>query len=469
MPKKQDEERKSDRGVKRRHDAITPARKARSDSDTTASSDLAMGATTTGGLIVSVREVKTAASGKEIALLSILPDRLDTNLGAKQGDHVTAYRSFLEMLITAAEGSTIKRAPKYIARVASALLPEKATEFQSIINQSEDLIKTSTVSSAERHETLEQLKSQRYTEEKLNRFDKALKNARKYFFIKTVERLSQYFIEQVNLDEDTAFSREGIFDSSQGTKVKKAVYCLKAINDLSAMCREKHSAEELDTARIKVFCKRYIETNALFIMGANYGFSASRVTRLSRLAKAYKQDELKRGLFALYSELDITQKIGQCFGDLFDFRQQAHVDLATFNRLYKVVAKHLVVMFNAFEEFKHYDSTLKTEIIEYFLNKGVLEEQGWKNASILIKGRNIRLDLLSLNARIKEYANLDTFKMLSEADMPREKEEIVEVQESNSELLGTTAGRFVGLASTAEEGMTARIRVRARRNGGRSR
>ncbi len=58
----------------------------------------------------------------------------DTALGKAQGDHVTAYKSFLEMLLTATEGKSVRKAAGIIANVAKSLLPNNAQKFDDILS-----------------------------------------------------------------------------------------------------------------------------------------------------------------------------------------------------------------------------------------------------------------------------------------------------------------------------------------------
>ena len=121
------------------------------------SSDIAVTTADNQNLLVTIREAKTTATSKKILLLSISNSRPDTALGKEQEDHVTAYKSFLEMLITATEGQDIKKLPYAIAKVAKALIPDKVQEFDKILTDLDDKI-SKVISRNKRHEIIDKLK-----------------------------------------------------------------------------------------------------------------------------------------------------------------------------------------------------------------------------------------------------------------------------------------------------------------------
>jgi hypothetical protein len=219
-------------------DIITPLKKKQkttkdtgsgSDSETNSggSSDILVATASNQDLIVSVQEAITTSSGKKVALLSISNNRPDTNLGKAQGDHVTAYRSFLEMLMAATEGSSLRKTADIIAKTAKSLIPDKAEKFDEILKTLEEEIGKK-VSTKTRHKILRDLKDKaRYSDSQLESIREDLKYSKRAFFMKVVERIGQEFIKQINLDEETAFKKEGPADKGEGARVKKAIHALK--------------------------------------------------------------------------------------------------------------------------------------------------------------------------------------------------------------------------------------------------
>jgi hypothetical protein len=270
--------------------------------------------------------------------------------------------------------------------------------------------------------------TKKYGEDTLRHADQSLKDARRHMFMRMVERVGQYFITQVNLEEDTAFRKEGRSDAGEGLRVKRAIYCLKAINDLAKIYHHGEDGEP-DAKRMDAFYRKYIQIGAKFKIGANACFGEGVVASLDKLWKESIKDipdSQRAFLFRLYRGFDKEQKIGECFGDLFDFRNDSHERLIARDILYKVVAKHLVTMFNAFDEFKSYDEPTRTRIVDCFLSNTVLEAQGWKDLKAQ-RGRmgKVSLDILSLKEGVSRFAQLDEFRMLSETERALSKSVVV--------------------------------------------
>jgi len=375
------------------------------------SSDVPVVTASNQDLIVTIREAKTTAGGADVMLLSISNARPNTALGALQGDHVTAYKSFLEMLIAASEGQNIKKLSYLIADIAKALLPERAERFDNILENLEKE-KGQVVSRSQRRVIVEQLKTSGTQDEtSLGQIKQALKDARKSVFMRASERMAEGFIKQVNLDEETAFRKEGAADKAEGSRVKKAIHALKAINDLKSIYDDTTVSE----AKINRFYKRFIETGAAYKDGANAIFTESKVTELNK-----KWDTLlnkEAFLKKLYSDVDKKQ-IGNFFGDLFDFKYSVHGGKAKSEQLlFKVIAKHLVVMFRAFDEFQSFDQATKDSVINKFLDEKVLKDQKWGDLQLRSGTKTKPLQISMLNDGVKSYAKLDKFKMKSSAEI----------------------------------------------------
>jgi hypothetical protein len=214
-------------------------------------------------LVVSVYEITGNDSNPGEMKLSISNTRPGTALGRIQGDHVTAYKCFLEMLMVAVEGKPLRLCARIIAETAMSVLPDQKVGFNLILSNLTDEIK-SICSRKERHQLLEKL-DRNEDREVIARLDTSLKLSRKAVFRKIVEQIGQTFICQINLDEETAFTRIGPMDRSQGSRVKVAIHALKAINDFIAIYKNPDcSKKQWDS-----FYSNYIVVNAPYKDGAN--------------------------------------------------------------------------------------------------------------------------------------------------------------------------------------------------------
>jgi hypothetical protein len=377
------------------------------------SSDILVTAASNQDLIVSVREATTSSSGKKVALLSISNNRPDTNLGKAQGDHVTAYRSFLEMLMAATEGSSLRKTADIIAKTAKSLIPGKAEKFDEILENIEKEIEKK-VSAKTRCQILQDLKDKaQYSDSQLESIKEDLKSSKRAFLMKVVERIGQEFIKQINLDEETAFKKEGPADKGEGARVKKAIHALKAINDLKALCDNNDTFNE---TRLNRFYKKFIKVGSPYKDGANEIFGEGSIKELNKYwgkKSRSKAFELRK----LYYDID-KEKIGKLFGDLFDFKYSVHSDKSKPDTLLcKVVAKHIVTMFHAFDELQSFDDTIKGEIIDKFLQQEILEKQEWNNLKIRQGKSVIDMNLEFLKQEVNKYLNFAEYRMFSDLEM----------------------------------------------------
>lgn len=83
---------------------------------------------------------------------------------------------------------------------------------------------------------------------------------------------------------------------------------------------------------------------------------------------------------------------------MFDFCYDKHQE-SDIELLYEVTARHLVIMFRAFDNLQHYENGLRSQIIDTFLQKEVLEKSRWNEHEAVI-------DLESLKLGIGKYSEL---------------------------------------------------------------
>ncbi len=422
MVKRHGHDGKIDTPLKKRK--ISEDGKSASDTETSTGgssegSDVLVATTTNQDLVVCVREAITTSSSIKVALLSILNSRVDTNLGKTQGDHVTAYRSFLEMLVAATEGNSLKKTANVITEIAKSLMPDKIAKFDKVLKNLQDEIeKTATIEL--RHRVLKDLRAlkgfkgtKRYTDEEIEILREDLKSRRRAVYMRAVEQIGQEFIKQINLDEETAFKKEGPSDTGEGARVKKAIHALKAINYLKSIYEEKDS--EARETRMDRFYSKYIEIGAPYKDEANAIFGENKVKDLNK--KWTSILDKKAFLNKLYTDTN-KEIIGDFFGDLFDFKYSVHASKPRPDTLlYKVVAKHIVIMFHAFDEFQLFDNDTKKEIIDQFLQQKILEKEGWSNFKIFQKGKKVTMNLEFLKEGINKYLNFAEYRMLSDSEI----------------------------------------------------
>lgn len=413
-------------------------------------------------------------SGNKRVELAISDRRPPTYLGGeKQGDHVTAYIAYLHMLITAVEGESIQKAVHIIAGAATAILPDKGVEFNTLLANLESII-SSTVSKNTRHTIIAALETSGISPEEVAKANEALRRDKRAVFMNATKQICQKFLEEVNLDEEVAFARIGAPLSGAGAKEKQAIHTLKVINELEAIDLDSELNDKADQFdRLYKYC---IKTSAPYIMGTNNVLEKQSVatirkkwTYLKDWEDVHKQKEvcaekkirLEKGclfnelnrctdkealpevkllllkeLCALYNramsiqvgtasstgssssaELQLSQKVllvSKCFGDLFDFKGEKHKSEVTADPelLYRVTARHIVCMFRAFNKLQLLDH-VQGQIIDKFLEDAVLEEQGWKQYKLMINGKHTFLNRDAMEGSLRKYLDFDKIIMTS--------------------------------------------------------
>ena len=94
-----------------------------SGDESKSSSNPSMIASTNQQLILTVNEV-TDGEGHKNVMLSLSNVRPDTQLWAEQGDHVTAYVNFLQILVANTERMELQKAAEHVINTALALFPD---------------------------------------------------------------------------------------------------------------------------------------------------------------------------------------------------------------------------------------------------------------------------------------------------------------------------------------------------------
>jgi hypothetical protein len=146
--------------------------------------------------------------------------RPDTHLGAKQGDHVSAFISFIQMLATVVEDENIKKVSHYLANVAKAIIPDKSDVFDEILKNFYQKAGTM-YSRIERKKLIAESRDRGEDLDKIERLKNSLKFAERAMFRDVIQEMGEALLKQMNLEEDMAFRKEGEADRAEGSRVKK--------------------------------------------------------------------------------------------------------------------------------------------------------------------------------------------------------------------------------------------------------
>ena len=351
--------------------------------------------------------------------------RPDTHLGSKQGDHVSAFVSFLQMLATVVEDENIKKVSHYLADVAKAVMPDKADIFDEIMKnfyQKAEMM----YSRVERKRLIADSRERGETPDKIERLKNSLKFSERAMFRDVIQEMGEGLLKQMNLEEDMAFKKVGEADRAEGARVKKAIHGLKTINTINKLLSKDH----ISTNELEFFYHDYLKTGAKFKDGLNAvladgenGYTSNRAIR-----DWTQTVTSKRNILEGIRENVTPEKIAGFFGDLFDFKQSKHKG-EDHDTLYKVTARHLVIMFHAFDQLQSISSEDKSSTVQSFLQSEVLEKSGWN------KQRG--LDLASLVEGIKKHSQIESGKFSMKSS--REK---AQMSGSSNRSRDTNDGRY---------------------------
>jgi hypothetical protein len=364
-------------------------------------------------------------------MISIADDRLATSLGDKQGDHVSAYRLYLEILCQIGSCEDYTMIPKRIANIAKAIMPpkdhrrvdEKLKKFRadqsSLLPRESRKEMTAALSHLkEEIETVKEMISTLSDSDKdkktrkamlvildiANQKDKAkhtLKQGEMSVTIEAIHELGQEFITALNESEEMTFAKSGgnkTKDSVDGPNVQKGLYGLQAMNVLLSL---KDADKINDEDYINLLYDRLLESRSTLLQGLRQldcdnsvlaktkptsmkKAGGSDITILEHEKKVEKGEDIslqeKQKLFEdllrITDQDKIAEKIAELIGNLFDFPNK---DGRKSELLEVVIARHLVIIFNAFPMLQTLDQNMQDNIIYSFIDNKILKDQKWED------------------------------------------------------------------------------------------
>lgn len=319
-----------------------------------------------------------------------------------------------------------------------------------------------------------------HTDHKIKQRKNSLKLSENTRIGQLIVDLGNTFVVEMQNAKNMAFAKQGESDKGEGPRVKGGIFTLKLINELKKI---NGLSGELKDQQIKSFKLKLEEPYSELRQGLkkvvkilfaenldmefltleaskNYSTITNNVNKDPKFKdepddvkaaeiekRKLNSQQVKRNdladkkvnelitsgdLFNLLTskEGEIPNVVGKAFGDLFDFECKGG---RKENLMYEVTARHLVIMFNAFDALQEFGELQKTQMINTFIEKEVLENQKWNEYKIDIEDEmeeENSLNLEDIITGIGGEANLNNrnYKMLSQS----EKEEKIKPERSNS-------------------------------------
>ncbi len=410
-----------------------------------------------------------------------------------QGDHVTAYINFLEMICIAVEGEEINTIPSRIQEIAISTLDEdKHDSFQGLLQVVEEKQlervdredrKELTALLRKLHkesEALEDVLEGKYlaiierllNEKGILKIKNSMKDGERLVIIDAIERVGTAFIETIQTTEGIAFEKTPKEDQSaeqkaasraEGSRVKMASYGLRSFCRILSAKKQLETVDDVMEEKIVAeFFDDYNEPHSKLKSGIKQILpSEATQPKKGKRAKGQVDSTPQKSLEQWAQEIEKSsalENVGKLFGDMFDFSYEKHEDDDNPEQLlYKVTARHLVIMFIAFKQLQELSKEEQKIIIDSFLNT-VLENQHWKKFNIVDEGGDENeLTVEALEAGIKQHAMLGekgTFRMLTKQDRDQERQR--QKKEIKQQKRGSTADDGIDQPSTASTKRTRR-------------
>lgn len=354
-------------------------------------------------LVLSVRE---SINNGFIILIS--NSRPKTLFGKKQEDHVSAFASFIEMIVAASEDRRAKDVGLSLYNIGISLMPEKTSVFQSVLSNFPSQHQPR-YSRMERKALTRRLRNYGENHNDIERLKVALKYAEKAEIKDIIQEMGETFLRQLNIDDTISFRKVGAVDRTEGARVRKATHALKAISDIVTIS---YTNNDVCDQEMDYFYENYLKKGAKYKDGFN-AIAGEKVAKNFICAlDSYHDIDHKKLALRDYSINVTNDKIASFFGDLFDFNYQKHKS-KNIDLLYRVVARHIVIMLHAFNGLQKLDYV--PDIIDTFLSESVLKSNEWDK-----KPRFTKNDLSQGILRHAEFnVDIKRFAMLTEEEKQR--------------------------------------------------
>jgi hypothetical protein len=388
-------------------------------------------------IIVKVRVPKN--EGDEF-LVEISDDRPDTNLSNhKQGNHVSAYITFIHLLISAVEFEDALQVSTRILQTLENIIPSQEASNKELLEFIEQKLSKFT-SRNERKKTTAYLKagmlsikkSQNEIDEEVTKTKNTIKSNNNYIIADITENAANYLLENLNKDEYMTIAKTNK-DSNGGVEgplVRNAINCLKTVDRIININNAKNDKEYKEL--VEDFIEDYYKTGSSLKSGlkrimcpnetiTNFNIDINIKDQFKNLKKTLKDPEnpdiISRSksffnnlLFNKDSKEIHQNNIFKSVSNLFDFKHSENQALPNVEPiLYKVTARHLAIIFNAFPNLKSLDNENRDYIKNNFLDF-VLENQGWNEYLVLINGKPTPLNPDSFKKIIVSYLD-EEYKM----------------------------------------------------------
>lgn len=393
-------------------------------------------------------KVKVPEDEKKEFQVIISNDRPDTNLPKhKQGNHISAYITFIHLLISAVECEDAQEVSSRISKTLENIIPSQEVSNKELLAFNEQKLSTFTSRDSRKRKTASSragMQLMQCTQEEIEKEVAELKNIIKssnnYIIADIIENAGNMLLKCLNKDDHMAIAKI-VQDGNggvEGSVVRSAINCLNTANRIIDIMNEANRTIDIKDEEgnkqykrlvenfIEDYCQRYssLKSGLKRIMCSNdkikdFEINGKIKSQFENLSKNLKNPEIILESKNLFNNLLFnggSKKVHQTnicdsVSNLFDFKHSENQALANVEPiLYKVTARHLAIIFNAFPSLKTLDNENNGIIKNYFL-EFVLENQGWKSFSVEINGEFTPLNLEYFNKKIENYLDLKEYKM----------------------------------------------------------
>ncbi len=363
--------------------------------------------------------ISSEANAEGIYFTITTNGRFKTNLGGKhQGDHVTAYATFIELIYNATHERSLDEIIDLMQKLIDAVIRD---EDKTAFEESQKKFSTDSkgiISRDERKIMTARLRKDVASPEQITKLKNSCKLAENALVGQFIASTATTFIAKLNGLEGMAYEADEELDKeekarkrgAQGSVIKKAIYCISLINLVQKMKVDdpEEVLELIDDFEKKSSTSKQGLKEIIKFFNQKGDEAKEDETKLTDSKIKEIKEELKSPKSLIENNNKVAELVGKKVADLFDFRYERGRQMDT---LFKHMARHLAIVFNTFEGLQPYLKNPETCAIflSHFVREAALDKAWDKYRKI----DNVLLNQDDITEGIKKNFNFDTCKVNS--------------------------------------------------------
>lgn len=390
---------------------------------------------------------EVTGSGKDLHVI-LSTDRLKTSLktkggkskkdgkkssGGSQGDHVTAYRTFFQLVAAGIANQEPEEGIQSLCNIAYSYLLVKKNGKDETLEFLQKQCKQKLEKTMPR-ETRKKMTSKMRKSPSPFSFDEkmeiepakfSLKYTRTSILAKYMSKIATYIVQKTNEQKDMTFPKERTADVKVVSTPRDIKIAIKALASMERLLYIATLPTEDRLEELEEFNKMH-GSEHYYVKGKEHFFKEyDAIVELTSYANEDAVKILKK--IDQLSKKVIAQIVAFFMEVLYDYRRTSNTGQYKndVNVLYRSSARHIVILFRSFKNIVNFVGKHKEYMCRYFLHS-VFKRQGWKDHVLPDKmGDGVK------NLTAEEYQT-SVFKLLTEDKMSLRKTDSFFSNQENS-------------------------------------